>query len=199
MIISKKPPYAGTKVDPDRTRLEIEKLLRDYGVSSVQFRTDYRLNQVELQFTVEVERNGVKRGIGFKVNPPTFADKRRSWDPAKGYVTVYAPNWSQSMRMLYYWLKSKLEAVAYGFSSVENEFLSQAVVQLRDGTITTYGAALETALRSGTLTLEAPKPEKERNPNEVLEATVSEVEQIVEERGSDLSASTTTTEDETKK
>ena len=83
---------------------------------------------------VEAEIKGVKKQIGVTVTPPVFAAKRRTWNPKMGrYEAVYSPNWAQSFRLLYWWLKAKIEAVAYGLTTVEQEFLSQVVVALPDG------------------------------------------------------------------
>lgn len=161
MIISKKPPYENTKVDPDDTKMQIDKLLRAYGVSQIQWTTDYANSQVKLAFKVEAEINGVKKIIGLQLEPPTFATKRRTWSPTKGYVIVFAPNWSQSMRLLYYWLKVKLESVAYGFSSIEKEFLSQVMVSLPSGEIKTVGELFTDPERFSKLALE-DKPTEER-------------------------------------
>jgi hypothetical protein len=155
MIISKKPPYQGTEADPDKTRMQIDKLLRDYGVSGVQWTTDYDHNRVGLGFMVETEIRGVKKQIGIKIEPPVFVAQRRTWNPRLGkYERVYAPNWAQSFRLLFWWLKAKLEAVAYGLTSVEQEFLSQVVVKLPSGQQTTVGAALADPIFDGNLALE---------------------------------------------
>ena len=162
MIISKKPPYATTSVDPERSQLEINKLLREYGVSGLQWSTRFDLNQVELSFMVEAEIQGVRKQIAIKVSPPIFVAKRRTWNARKGtYEIVHAPNWAQSFRMLYFWLKSKLEAVAYGLSTVEKEFLSQVIVTLPSGQSTTIGEALTETIGSGRLALET-KVEREQ-------------------------------------
>ena len=155
MIISKKPPYQGTESDPDKTRMQIDKLLRDFGVSGVQWTTDYDHNRVGLAFMVETEIRGVKKQIGIKIEPPVFVAQRKTWNPRMGkYERVYAPNWAQSFRLLFWWLKAKLEAVAYGLTSVEQEFLSQVVVKLPSGQQTTVGAALVEPILVGNLALE---------------------------------------------
>jgi hypothetical protein len=35
MIVSKKPPYQNTKVDPDKTRMDVDKLLAVVGEKKV--------------------------------------------------------------------------------------------------------------------------------------------------------------------
>ena len=49
MIISKKPPYQNTKVDPEATQVAINKMLRSYGVSVYQWTTNFDINQAEEQ------------------------------------------------------------------------------------------------------------------------------------------------------
>jgi len=131
MIKPRKPPYANTKVDPYRSKAEIEKLLESYGVEQTQWNMDLKQGVVQLRFLVEAEIKGVKRQVGIEVNPPTFLATRRTWDAVTGrYMKVQAPNWAQTFRLLHWWLKAKLEAVAYGLSSVEREFLAEVVVKL---------------------------------------------------------------------
>ena len=161
MIIKKQPPYSSSEKDPDRTRAEIEKLLRDYGVSGTQWTTLYDKQQVKLSFIVEAELKGQKKQIAIEVNPPLFLASRRTWNPKGYYEKVYAPNWAQSFRMLFWWLKAKLEAVAYGLSTVEKEFLSQVVLSLADGSQRTVGDALTESIEKGVLQLEVRRQEPE--------------------------------------
>ena len=155
MIISKKPPYSATTADPERTEMQINKLLRDYGISKYQWAKDFERNQVYLNLIVEAEINGVKKEIGIKIEPPTFAAKRRTWNPRTGRnEVVFAPNWAQSYRLLYHWLKAKIEAIAYGLTTVEKEFLSQVVVQLPSGQSRTVSELLADPGRLGKFALE---------------------------------------------
>jgi hypothetical protein len=153
MITPKKPPYSSSKTDPDRTQMEINKLLQQYGVSGIQWTTDFQHNKVSLGFTVETEFDGVKRLVGIKFEPQPFAVKRKTWNPKGYYETVWAANWGQTFRMLYWQLKAKLEAVSYGLTSVEKEFLSQVMVNLPSGEQSTIGEALQAGALSGKLQL----------------------------------------------
>ena len=63
-------------------------------------------------------------------------------------------NWAQSMRLLYYWIKAKLEAVSFGLNSVEKEFLSDIVTTLPNGTQQTIWDMIEGQMASGNLMLE---------------------------------------------
>ena len=73
------------------------------------------MEQVQLDFIIEYTKSdqSVHR-IAVRVRPPMFAATRREWDPKEGkYKRVDKANWAQSMRLLYYWIKAKLEAVPY--------------------------------------------------------------------------------------
>jgi hypothetical protein len=149
VVISRKPPYQNTKVDPERTQGQINKLLKDYGAQQVQWNADYSKQKVTVSFTFESEINGVKKLIGIECTPPVFAAYHRQYDPRTGRSEkIYAPNWAQTYRMLFNWLKAKIEAVSYGMTSIEQEFLSQVVVNLPNGNVTTIGKAL---METGTL------------------------------------------------
>ena len=127
MIKPQRPPFANSTVDAYKTQGQITRLLKDYGIDRIQW-TDIDQN-LSLQFIAEVEIDGVKRNVGIKLNPPLFIAKRRTWDPAKGSQLVQSPNLSQSMRLLYHYLKAKMAAVAYGFKPFEEEFLADVAVK----------------------------------------------------------------------
>ena len=84
-----------------------------------------------------------------------FAATRREWDPKEGkYKRVDKANWAQSMRLLYYWIKAKLEAVSFGLNSVEKEFLSDIITTMPDGTRLTVWDMISKQMESKTLLLE---------------------------------------------
>lgn len=157
MIISKRPPYEKTTADPDKTEMQINKLLSQYGISKYAWVKDLKGNQVALTFETEAKLEGVLKTIQIKVVPPTFATSRRTWNSEKGYYEkMWLPNWAQSYRLLYHWLKAKIEAIAYGLTTVEQEFLSQVVVALPNGETSTIGKILmeKGVLVSGQFALE---------------------------------------------
>lgn len=142
MITKKNPPYQDTQVDPAKTKEQITKLFREYGVSGVQWTENYETNDVMLKFMVDTEVQGVHRNIGLAIKPPLLFNKHRTYNPKTGRTEVInAPNYAQSYRLLYYWLKAKLEAVSYGLSSIEKEFLSQVIVKIGNQE-TTVGESL---------------------------------------------------------
>ena len=117
-----------------KSRAQIDKLLRDYGCEAAQWTEDYNRNFVELRFVVEVDMGGDKRKLGVKLSPPLFMEKRKTWNSRTGkHDTVQAPNFSQAYRLMYWYLKAKLAAVAYGIRPFEEEFLSEIVVHTERG------------------------------------------------------------------
>lgn len=133
MIVKKKPPYQNTDVDPFKTQGQIQKMLQDYGAEAVSWVSDFTNNKVQLSFVIEIELHGIKRKIGVQMQPPTFLGTHKTWSPTKGYQKVHAPNWQQSMRLLYYYLKAKLEAISYGLVDAEKEFFAQVITKLPTG------------------------------------------------------------------
>lgn len=130
-ITKMKAPYTTTTKDPDATMSDINRLLKKYGISEIQWTTFWESNIVELRFAL-TQPDGKR--VGVKLAPPSFKAKRRTWNDKKGhYETILAPNWSQSLRLLYWFLKSKLEAVSYGLVDFDEEFLGNLIVRLPSG------------------------------------------------------------------
>ncbi len=151
MIRRKRAPYSDTEVPPERTKSEIERLLRDYGAEAVQWTEHYEHMRLEMRFVIRSDAEGA-RPVMVKLVPPAFLAKRKTWNAMKGYYeTVDSPNWAQSLRLLKSYLKAKLESIAYGLRDVEEEFLSDVVVRDRAGNETTVLEAVHVALSSGEL------------------------------------------------
>ncbi len=155
MISKKTAPYAGTSVPAEQTQLQINKLLRDYGVQDFQWTTFWSQNKVSLRFALDTAEG---RRILVDVTPPHFTSKHRNWDAKKGRTVVTEePNWAQSMRCLLHWLKAKLEAVAWGLKSAEEEFLSDLIVRDQDGNEAKVGGLVMPAIEVGRLALPSPR------------------------------------------
>ncbi len=157
MLKLTKPPYADTKVDADKTQQDITQLLRKYGVSQINWSVNYDLEQVQLDFVIEYmkQEDQSPHRIAVRVKPPMFAATRRTWDPKSGqYRKQDMANWAQSMRLLFHWIKAKLEAVSFGLNSVEKEFLSDIVTTLPDGSRMTIWDMISRQMASNSLMLE---------------------------------------------
>jgi tRNA nucleotidyltransferase (CCA-adding enzyme) len=157
MLKLTKPPYATTTVDAEKTQQQITSLLRKYGVSQINWQVNYDLEQVQLDFVIEYSRmddNSVHR-VAVRVKPPMFAAKRMTWSATAGkHVKEEMANWAQSMRLLFHWIKAKLEAVSFGLNSVEKEFLSDIVTELPDGTKQTIWDMIDRQVKQGNFALE---------------------------------------------
>ncbi|MCL5732324.1 MAG: hypothetical protein M1285_02900 [Candidatus Thermoplasmatota archaeon] len=136
MLKLTKPPYADTKVDAERTQQEITQLLRKYGVSQVNWQVNYDLEQVQLDFVIEYQKRedqSIHR-VAVRVKPPMFAATRRTWDSKLGrYKKEEMANWARAYRMLYAYVKAKVEAIAYGMHTIEEEFMPDIIVRGEDG------------------------------------------------------------------
>lgn len=154
-LLKVKPPYASTTSDPDKTIADINRLLRRYGINDYQWTTLWDQAIIELKVMIETAGpDGKLRKVGIKVNPPIFKAKRRTWDVKKGHnVAQELPNYAQAMRLLYHWLKIKVEAVAFGLKEVEEEFMSDLIIRLPDGRESTVGKAFKPQFTNGVATL----------------------------------------------
>lgn len=116
------PPYYDTVVPPERTQGDITKLLYQYGATGTQWaevRGEPGVPPYELQFIFPITgEDGRVRKLKFRVRPPMLLYKSGKPHPA------------MSLRLLFHWLKAKLEATAYGLQSFVEEFLPQVVARI---------------------------------------------------------------------
>jgi len=159
VLLKTKPPYRDTAVPADKTQIAITTLLRKYGVSQVRWESDFALDQVKLDFVIEYDKDGQLHRIAVRVIPPMFISEReeKTWDSVRGRWkrnVKEGANWAQSMRMLYYWIKAKLEAVSFGLNSVEKEFLSDILTTLPDGSQRTIWDMVSEQMKDQVLSLE---------------------------------------------
>jgi hypothetical protein len=64
---------------------------------------------------------------------------------------VNTENINQEYRLLFHWIKSKIEAVVWGLSTIEKEFLSEVRLKLPDGKETTIGDVITDLMGRNTL------------------------------------------------
>ena len=132
--LQRNPSYGNTTVAYERTKAEIETLLRSYGVKGTRWTSMEGQDDV-LEFIVEANIRGVKKQIGIAVKPPHIHQRKRI--PGRGLG--YSENINQEYRLLFHWIKSKIEAVVWGLSTIEKEFLSEVTIQLADGRESSVG------------------------------------------------------------
>ncbi|MFH0904259.1 MAG: hypothetical protein V1854_03615 [Methanobacteriota archaeon] len=122
MIPKKKPPYDRTEIDVIKSQNDIQKLLLEYGAEGIQWIV-FRDALPRLAFIIEADINGIRKKVGVQIDPSITRPKN----------SPQGINYKQSMRLLYWYVKSKLEAVAYGVKTFEKEFLDDIVYRLPDG------------------------------------------------------------------
>jgi len=146
MIRPKKAPYAGTEVSADRTYSQIQQFLMEAGCEAVQL-TRSKLGEVSIRFVIEIELAGVKRRIAVEVNPALLSQRKRSQGRYGSLVTTI--NEAATARLAYWYIKTKIEAIAFGLVSAEREFFSQILVALPDGRTGTVGDMAEKSILDG--------------------------------------------------
>lgn len=143
--LSKKCPYYNTKVPASRSKMDIEEMLKEFGAKAMRFTETPDSMQLKecpvLEFVLGFELKGVKKEIGVRMQVPLLAEKKRRYgrygDP------IYQPNMAASMRLQYWHLKAKLEAILYGVEDTMETFLSKAILQLADGSTMTVGEVIK--------------------------------------------------------
>jgi hypothetical protein len=143
-------PYESTDIEPEYTKADIDAMLHEFivlderkqrstEVTGIRW-TDLPPSLPLLEFMVRyVDPQGVKHEQAFRLQPPSLMKKVRKTDSFGHYVHVNEPAKAQSMRLLYWYLKSKLEAVLFGLTDISHEFLSEALFRLPNGQATTVG------------------------------------------------------------
>ncbi len=150
-------PYYTTKKTVESTQADIQLLLYKHGAQGTRWTTipNQGVLEVEFLFPVDQEDNA-KRLLMFRVRPTIL--KRPNGEPHP----------EATMRLVFWWLKTKLEAIQYGLRTVTEEFLAEVVHQLSSGEEATIGEILIPIIFSGELIepgslakrLAAPKEEE---------------------------------------
>lgn len=125
-------PYRSTEVPPERSQGEIRKMLAKYNVSDVQF-THEGLKGLKMVMAVsgdEGHMNVYKMEIPFLTKDEI--GERQGW------------------RMLYWWMKYKLEAETFTFTDFETEMLPYRLVQTERGPSTIAETVLPQLRAGGT-------------------------------------------------
>ncbi|MGA7860669.1 MAG: hypothetical protein WCB19_02285 [Thermoplasmata archaeon] len=150
-------PYSNTPVSASKSQEQIDYLLQRFGATGTNWTKLFDKGRIELTFAV---RGKGGRNVAVKVVAPILVNKHRNWDPETGKSEVKETgNWAQSMRLLYYYVKAKLEAVRVGLREFEEEFLADTLVQDASGATVRVADLMLPAIEAGggRLRLEAPK------------------------------------------
>lgn len=142
------PRYAeGTTVSPERSQAEIAENLRRYGASA--FLTGYEDNRAMIAFRAH------DRSVRFLLDLPAPDDPEFRWTPTHqerkpaARVAAYDAEVRRRWRALALAIKAKLEAVATGIASFEDEFLAYTVLPDNTTVGDSIRAELEQTWRTG--------------------------------------------------
>jgi DNA-binding IclR family transcriptional regulator len=140
----------GTSVDSSASRAEIERTLTRYGARSFMY--GWEESRAALAFSAD------GRQVRFILPLPDRHDRRFTHTPAKGQKRTpeaaekeYEQACRQSWRALALVVKAKLEAVAAGIVSFEQEFLAHIVLPNGRTVFEETSEAVETAYRTGSV------------------------------------------------
>lgn len=141
-------PYAErTTVSVERSRNEIEQTLARYGAE--QFMYGWTTRGAVVAFVVAVE-SGQKRQVRFELPLPS-RDEKRFQMHSRGKRTAQAAEslWEQACRQrwraLNLVIKAKLEAIATGIATFEDEFLAYTILPSGETVSEWLGPQIEAA------------------------------------------------------
>ena len=109
-------PYKTTKLKALYTKSEIDGLFAKWGVKDVFWHWDPERNDVFVLFKIEEEIDGAVQQLPAKVEAPVVYDR-------KTRCMAETVNWDISMRVMYWFIKSHLEAAYLLQSSKTVAFL----------------------------------------------------------------------------
>lgn len=136
-------PYHGTNVNVEKSKMQIRQILIKYGVIQQRWTEDLESNAVIFEFFIK----GEDRTYLVRLMPKPFMEAHKIWDPRTGKSRmIEVPNWARSYRMLYAYVKAKVEAIAYGMHTIEEEFMPDIIVRTDEGQEITLADAI---LKSG--------------------------------------------------
>jgi hypothetical protein len=137
--LAKEIPYRSTSIAYGVTKTHIEEMLKEAGAVALRWtETPDSMKGLALpvlEFILTTQWEGVEKQFGIRIQPPLLYDRRR--EARRGIVN--APNRNASMRLLYWYLKARLEAVKFGLEDVFDAFMSRVINSLPDGQTSTIG------------------------------------------------------------
>jgi hypothetical protein len=164
-------PYSGTKISPEQTKGEIEKLLKEHGIQDIQWTTYH--GETTLKFIYGLDFRGVHKEIMFSFTPQNIPKTVRQYNP-KIFRTekIKVNDEPVAYRLLWWYLKAKLEAVSYGLESVEKEFLSHILLSLPNGQQATIGEKIFETLTTIEEHLALPETKPPVDTSKVIDVEV---------------------------
>ncbi len=174
-------PYKGTKTDWRTTQGQISLMIENFArsvdeieLNGIAWATNTRFGDV-LQFELNVTREGVKKRLGFEFKPPDLFQY-----VGRGRDRKQVPAKDQAYRLLFWYLKDKLQAVRYGLIPIERELEAQILVSLPDGSKATLGDIIAGYIENDALNA-LPAPAKKEDPPDDKPKEVNAEFKVVEE------------------
>ncbi len=133
--LAKDIPYRNTNISYGQTKLDIEEMLKEAQALALRWtETPDSMKGVSLpilEFILTVQWEGREKQFGIRIQPPLLYDRKKDKHHNKGVINT--PNRNASMRLLYWYLKARLEAVKFGLEDVFDAFMSKVINSLPDG------------------------------------------------------------------
>jgi hypothetical protein len=137
-----KAPYRTTNINYSQSRTHIEEMLKEAGAKGLRWTETEESFQGKvlplLEFALEVRWDERATLFVVRMQMPLLKQKKRV---AGRYVET--TNKNASMRLLYWYLKSRLEAVRFGLDDMFTAFMSRIVNQLPNGRLITLGETVK--------------------------------------------------------
>jgi hypothetical protein len=148
--------YGHTEVPAERSQMAIRKLLQRYGCTAVAMAEDFGKGELQLRFAHLLD--GSDRGIVVRMvvqfpKVPVQYSRYRSRENAEEAARDHACR--QAWRVIFYSIKSRLEAVTFGVETFEEAFLAHVEVVTEGGDRITFGEWALPRMRAGRLALNA--------------------------------------------
>jgi hypothetical protein len=156
--------YKSTTISPERTKADIDKMLKDFGITTRAWIT--KEGEDVLIFEWKVDVNGVIKNIAFELRPPEIRESKRVWNQKISRTEkMNVRNDAVAYRLLFNYIKNKLEAIRVGMVTVENEFMAHIKFSLRNGSSTTIGENFAQLMSGNRLqnALDYQEPQGPRN------------------------------------
>lgn len=150
--------YDETKVGAARSQESIRNILKKYGVNRVQFTESWNNDHddcIGVEF-IHAESKGLEitRVIHVRIvgrpNPDHLVPSSRSRDPEKAKGELSEAERRRIFRVVFYYLKSKLEAIAEGLIDFEEGFLPHIVLSNGDTVWTQLKSDIHSAIDGKT-------------------------------------------------
>lgn len=160
--MSKPRAYSDTTVSTQKSRADIDKLLTKWGVDGVQWTT---LKGERSVVRFQIEHNGAPLMIRLAVDPPAMAPEEQpewadeDWEPNPKKAAKEA---RRLHRMLFWYIKSLLEAVDAGILAVDQAFLSHIEGSKGKTVYEVVGEQLQAMVEGGSNRLALPAAKRKR-------------------------------------